>query len=1679
MNSVKSVLLSILFVTTNVFAIAPPKPGIQVNEFFARDQARFAESYASSSLAQRMQQLKSSSLRTTSLITFPVMLGQYSDANHQFSLTQLDSMLLGDNATGSLIDYYAQVSYDQLTIEATMYAWQTLPGNQAYYVGNDNGGEGEAARFCYDLAAANDATLDFSQYDNDGPDGVPNSGDDDGYVDVMVAVHSGGGAETGDDDNIWSHRWTLSGAHYYYPDMMPYSYYETNDVAANGGFIKINDYMIQPEQYGTGLPSDPIIAIGVYCHELGHVLGLPDLYDTDGTSAGIGNWGVMSGGSYGGDGAHPGTPAQMCAWSKEFMGWLDPIVVSADIFSQDIQAVEFNEEAYKIHITDDEYYLIENRQQIGFDQYLFTSGICIWHVDNTVQKNTNEFHKKVDLEEADGLTQMDDDVNRGDDGDLFPGSTVNRRFGSDTTPNSTAYSGMPSGFNLENISNSSATMTGDFIFDDPVEAGGDVVFAESFESGMLPNHWVALDEDGDGENWHVQSEPFTDEDMAYLGNRGLRCMSNSTASNDWLITSLSNLSLSGDIAFSFLARSRSDASPGDFNVLLSTTGSDPTDFTVTLASVSAASPDWTYYAYDLSSYVGQPIYLAIQMVTVNGDYLYLDDFHLITSEPVPDPSLTLSSNSLSMVLPPGETGAQDLSVSNVGELGSLLTYDVSWEYAAPAMARLRSSEVPISLGTRSTTRITEPEPALEPVMNPLDNREQFTISYHGSSAYLFHLPDQYGATEFAVRFTPETYVNILEGLRIVFNGVVGMPDATIHVYSDNGFGFPGTELGTVILSYADITPGYWQVVNLSSLNLSFEAGEDFFISYSVNGGVYGSSEIKALADAGGMGLNRSLEFDGSNWGYMQNDWGTDYEFLMEAQVYYTDEVAPTWLSVTPTAGAIQQNETDVLTVQYDATDLVAGTYHATISLNHNASASTDVIDVSFVVDQNMVITALTPSPGSVTTDEGQSIQFQVEAHDPDGHDLAYLWELGEQTVSTTTSYLFEPGFDASGDYALSLLITDSFSDRDTTFTWDITVQNVNQAPLPFALLTPLELDTVHTLTPHFLWVSAQDPDPEDIISYHLILGRPGALLDTIDVGTDTSFIAATALLDNTHYQWDVIALDPGGLSQETSSGFQNFVVNGVNDVPTDFQLIAPVANLMVTSLTPEFLWFASADPDDGPFLSIRSQGQEDLPQGNSVRFITGYELQYGLEPDLSDAVSVVVSDTNFTPETVLMENQDYYWTVSAMDDSSSMTPADTAHFWTNSVNEAPAQFLMLEPTGINPPEITTLTPTFRWNSTSDPDIHDAIIYRLSLGQSALDMVEVYAGTDTSWTLSTALQDNAFYSWQVWAEDPSGELTAGTNNNTANPADFIVNTMNDAPEPATLIYPDSAIVISNTPTFSWLASYDPDPGEMLEYEMHWWYTGGEWDSLITTETSGTVTSPLTRENLQYFWQVISMDDQDGIAQSRDGVFWLDTLAEPPGEFSLIAPADGSSGLGTRPELTWEASIDPDPFDTIQYIAYIATDSLMENQIEEIALTTESSTPDQDLQNDSRYYWQVAAMDEDSLVTLSEIWSFDVGYVAVDGINLPQEFSLDQNYPNPFNPMTTIRYGIPNSSDVNLVIYDLRGREIRRWSQMAQNSGWYNVVWDGTSQDGVLVPTGVYLARFQTEGYSHMIKMVYLR
>jgi hypothetical protein len=174
--------------------------------------------------------------------------------------------------------------------------------------------------------------------------------------------------------------------------------------------------------------------IGVICHELGHFLGLPDLYDTDGSDGqGIGSYGLMAN-SWGFDGTQH-YPPHPSPWSKIQLGWLAPTTLTSGQHS--IGAAENMSSVYRIDegYPAGEYLLVENRQPMGLDGAMPQGGLAIWHIDEMASHNNEGYpaqldwpqngnHYRVALLQADGDFELEMGLNRGDGQDVYHANGV-------------------------------------------------------------------------------------------------------------------------------------------------------------------------------------------------------------------------------------------------------------------------------------------------------------------------------------------------------------------------------------------------------------------------------------------------------------------------------------------------------------------------------------------------------------------------------------------------------------------------------------------------------------------------------------------------------------------------------------------------------------------------------------------------------------------------------------------------------------------------------------------------------------------------------------------------------------------------------------------------------------------------------------------------------------------------------------------------------------------------------------------------------------------------------------------------------------------------------------------------------------------------------------------------------
>ena len=102
-----------------------------------------------------------------------------------------------------------------------------------------------------------------------------------------------------------------------------------------------------------------------------------------------------------------------------------------------------------------------------------------------------------------------------------------------------------------------------------------------------------------------------------------------------------------------------------------------------------------------------------------------------------------------------------------------------------------------------------------------------------------------------------------------------------------------------------------------------------------------------------------------------------------------------------------------------------------------------------------------------------------------------------------------------------------------------------------------------------------------------------------------------------------------------------------------------------------------------------------------------------------------------------------------------------------------------------------------------------------------------------------------------------------------------------------------------------------------------------------------------------------------------------------------------------------------------------------------------------------------------------------YLSTDGEGVPVEFALHENYPNPFNPSTTLRFDLPEVSNLTLTIYNMLGQKVRTFNYQNTSAGYHSVKWNATNDYGDPVGAGVYLYQLQTKDFVKTRKMVLLK
>ena len=330
---------------------------------------------------------------------------------------------------GSMYDYFYAQSEGQFELTFDVVGPVEVSNTSSYYGANDSQGNDKyPAKMVIEALKKADPDVDYADYDWDG----------DGEVEQVYVVYAGKGeADGGATTTIWPHEWQLSAA----------SYYGDGSGAQLLDGVKIDTYACGGELNGS---TGTVAGIGTMCHEFSHCLGYPDFYDTDDSGGqGMFEWDLMDTGSYNGDGY---LPAGYTGWERWQAGWKEPIELLSTQAVTGMKALADGGDTYIIYNqgNKNEYYMLENRQQVGWDGGVPGKGLLIVHVDYSASvwasntPNDDPSHQRMTWVAADNNYQYTVYqgtkyyTSEGAMNDPFPYGNVNA-FNKSTTPAAKFY----------------------------------------------------------------------------------------------------------------------------------------------------------------------------------------------------------------------------------------------------------------------------------------------------------------------------------------------------------------------------------------------------------------------------------------------------------------------------------------------------------------------------------------------------------------------------------------------------------------------------------------------------------------------------------------------------------------------------------------------------------------------------------------------------------------------------------------------------------------------------------------------------------------------------------------------------------------------------------------------------------------------------------------------------------------------------------------------------------------------------------------------------------------------------------------------------------------------------------------------------------------------------------------
>ena len=1008
-----------------------------------------------------------------------------------FSNRDTDSIFM---PTGSMTDLYLENSYGQFYIKGEIFGWYRASQTYAYYEGGDDGLNSRVRALVREsVLKADSAGANFADYDHD----------NDGFCDGVLVAHAGPGAETG-AFGIWSHAWTIS------PSLF-----------LDG--VTISNYNINPEESGVGGPS----TIGVFCHEYGHFLGLPDLYDVDYEppgSVGTGDWSLMSGGSWNGGGARP---AHFDAYSKWYLGFANVVDVTSNLKQVAFPAVEYNPVIYRLGngiSQPNEYWYVENRQKKGFDVTLPGSGLLVYHVDFSVEgSNFDNTHWFVGVEQADGLSQLEWGPSPGDQGDPFPGSYNVREFHDLTVPSpSTNVFETPTGIGIWNISNNDSIIYADL----DIEWSRPYVVLSGGDSLMFDDPIPLGDGDGDLDPGDTVNFYCTVKNLMLIGYNPT---ANLFTNNPDVTFLINDVSLDGDLT-------NIAVSNGTNPILLAINNDvQPVidSFTLTITSDSLPStPGSGEYetSFTFTYSIGTP------------KILFVDDDRGAAT----DSSFSGVFENFSLPYKVWRKASQGIPTG--GDLGNYpMVFWSTGDYAANVLnaGDIASMKNYLDNGGNLFLATTSGIQTLSNVDSSF-MRDYFKARYDGTSSQqnirgvdgsVLGDNSRYKAPPIAPFDDIRQTMSVVSGGEAFLSYTLGSPVPTAGISHDAG------TYKTVLLSFPieaiqDNAGGTWWPKDTLIDRVFFwlfDSPDSTSPRTIQTLSIVGQSQNNLVDHVPTIRWTSQLGYPGDFQSKYELQTGTDNDWAA-AEMWDTGEIS----------GA------DTTVVYAGATLVDGATYYARVRVE-NGFVWSDWFENTFRMNTPPAAPApLRPIADAITPSKPKLFvtnAFDAEGDAPKIYTFEIYSDSGLSNLVTSNNLVAETedstGWTSSVNLSYSTRYwwrsraSDSYETSEYSDSATFMVQSVPQAPTAVTALIPVDTGgwPIFTLYPTFDWTDATDPNPFDTLKYRLRVSTDALFISATNYNNipTSEYTPVSPLSYNTQYWWQVITLDNTGLSSPASN----------------------------------------------------------------------------------------------------------------------------------------------------------------------------------------------------------------------------------------------------------------------------------------------------------------------------------------------------------------------------------------------------------------------------------------------------------------------------------------------------------------------------------------------------------------